>query len=164
MIRRIRRSVPGILWVSLILCGIATAAAAADPGVTQHEMRSFVYETLAIAGVVVVGGSAGLMSWILARDRSLRAESNAQLVTAVSELGAGLKRAISALEDHNESEHAHPPHLERAIRMQAQIERLGDDVDRILRDGPSRNPNDSLKRRRADDPPDFDGVPMRGVK
>jgi hypothetical protein len=96
----------------LVFCGLSLAAQATQP-VTRSEMESFVYSTLAVAALATLTGGAGILAWILARDRDLQREHLSQIITAISELASGLNGAIKALEAHNDDEYAHGPAQKR---------------------------------------------------
>lgn len=98
------------LYLASILAfvGVSLAAQATQP-VTRSEMESFVYSTLAVAALATLTGGAGIIAWILARDRSLQREHLAQIITAISELATGLNGAIRALKEHDSDPDAHGP-------------------------------------------------------
>ena len=167
MIRRLRCRAGLYLSGIILFVGVALAAQATQP-VTRSEMEAFVYSQLAIAGLAVLTGGAGVLAWILARDRTLQREAQAQIITAISELAQGLNRAIRALEDHNDSKYAHAAASEHNHEpLVERIDEIDHKVDAILRDcearacGP-RDPMRSERVRRASDPLDFDGRPERG--
>ena len=167
MIRRIRLRAGLYLSGLVLFVGVALAAHATQP-VTRSEMESFVYAQLAVSAVAVLGGGAGILAWILARDRSLQREHLAQIISAISDLASGLNRAIRALEDHDKSPYAHAAASEHNhAPLDERLDELDHKIDAILRDcetrvcGP-RDPMASGRVRRASDPEGFDGRPERG--
>ena len=71
MIRRLRCRAGLYMSIGLLLAGW-TLAARANEVVTNSKMQAFVYLTLAIVLPPLVLGSAGLLAWILHRDRYLQ--------------------------------------------------------------------------------------------
>lgn len=100
MICRFRVRVP-IYTSALLLCvGLALAAQATQP-VTQSQMESFVYASLAAAGVSIVAAFWILISFVTARvEKSLD-----QHVTRLEAMVAGFSRVM---QEHHEDPMAHP--------------------------------------------------------
>lgn len=167
MIRRIRLRAGLYLSGLVLFVGVALAAQATQP-VTRSEMEAFVYSQLAISALAVLTGGAGILAWILQRDRALQREAQAQIITAISDVAQGLNRAIRALEDHNDSKYAHAAASEHNHEpLVERIDEIDRKVDMILRDCEgrecgARDPMRSERVRRASDPADFDGRPERG--
>lgn len=146
-----------ILFVGVAMTAHAQQQVAA--GITHAEMRAFVYSALAIAGLAVVGGVAGVLAWILARDRDLQRENMSRLEHALSEIGAGLHDAIRALDAHNSSpyahgpasEHNHGPMNDTSDRIEGKLDRLIEDCLRHRCGLAPRNPKDSPHPRREGD-------------
>jgi hypothetical protein len=145
----------------LLFCGLSLAAQATQP-VTRSEMESFVYSTLAVAALATLTGGAGIIAWILARDRSLQREHLAQIITAISELATGLNGAIRALKEHDSDPDAHG--AAQRIGHAPILKRL-DEIDGRL-DGffVPRDPSDSPVRRRHSDPAGEDHAGERGSR
>ena len=155
------------LYMSLgLLVGGWTLAATATQTVTRSEMEAFVYAALAIAGFAVLGGMAGVLAFILNRDRESARESREQIIEVIGKLTAGLDRAVVALESHNLSEFAHPvaarsylaPVNARLNEMDAKLDRIEADCEAFCRRDPSASPH----RRRQSDPDGEDHAGERG--
>ena len=174
-----RRSAPWLIITGLYLLGVTLALYAAGPSdpLTRDEMKSFVYEAIATSGVLVIGVAAGLLAWILARDREINGRRLDQIAQDISDIASGLhasmSRAIEALEAHNNSpfahgpasEHNHQPLIAKVDKMEAEIERVDLDLDKLknameefIRFCKShqcalgqRNPKDSPKPKRSTD-------------
>ena len=178
---RIRRTAPWIIVAGLYMLGVTLALYAADPSpITRDEMKSFVYEALATSGVIVIGVAAGLLAWILARDREINGRRLDQIAQGLSDIATGmqasLSRAIEALEAHNgnplahtaASEHNHGPMNGKLDAVEEKLDsliaehRLIRDTERCLMTSMRRDPSDSPHPRRVDDPPGFDGTKHRG--
>ena len=151
----------------LVFCGLSLAAQATQP-VTRSEMESFVYSTLAVAALATLTGGAGILAWILARDRSLQREHLAQIITAISELSTGLNRAVRALEQHDDDPYAHRAASEHNHGpMDKKLDALDRKVDAILLDCEGRacsgrDPAASPYRRRRTDEAESDHTGERG--
>lgn len=153
---RLRANAHVIVSGLLLTAGLALA----NEPVTRSQMHSFVYETIGAAAILVIGAF-----WVLLTTINSKAER--AVLAIVTRLEASLERTVAALEHHNEdamahgavTERTHPPMLEK-------LDRIGGEVDRILRDCEflcrPRSPQDSPHARRQGDPVDFDGRPMRG--
>lgn len=127
ILRRLRARVPIILACGLLFAG----AALATTPVTRSQMESFVYSTMAAVITAAVLFGAGIIAWILARDRDLQG-------ARFDSLTAEVRAAIAALSVHNgdplahtaASEHNHAP-------MNAQLDRIeqrGDETAAELHD------------------------------
>ena len=169
MIVRLRLRAGLYLSALLAFVGVSLAAQATQT-VTRSEMEAFVYSTMAVAGLATLGGGAGVIAWILARDRSLQREHLAQIITAISELATGLNRAVRALEQHDDDPYAHRAASEHNHGpMDKKLDALDRKVDAILLDCEGRacsgrDPSASPSRRRATDPDGADHTPERGSR
>jgi len=159
------------LYLSALLAFVGVSLAAqATQAVTRSEMEAFVYSTLAVAALATLTGGAGIIAWILARDRSLQREHLSQIITAISELATGLNRAVKALETHDEDPYAHGPASEHNHGpMDKKLDELDRKVDAILLDCEGRacahrDPSVSPYRRRQTDPDGADHTPERGQR
>ena len=167
MIVRLRTRAGLYLSGLLVFCGLSLAAQATQP-VTRSEMESFVYSTLAVAALATLTGGAGILAWILARDRSLQREHLAQIITAISELATGLNRAVRALEQHDDDPYAHRAASEHNHGpMDKKLDALDRKVDAILLDCEGRacsgrDPAASPYRRRRTDEAESDHTGERG--
>lgn len=176
MIRRIRSRAGLFMCAGLVLGGWSLAAKATQP-VTQSEMRSFVYATLAVAAIAVISGTAGgtalVLKLTLDADRQHAKESREQILKVVTNNTEAMEAAIKALAVHNDSGDAHPVALK--LHLDPVREKLGDHETRLQMldlklecEREKRNPKDSPYRRRASDPEGFDatagGAPLRGKK
>ena len=179
---RIRRSAPWLIVAVLYLCGVTLALYAAGPAdpLTRDEMKTFVYEALATSGVLIIGVAAGLLAWILARDREINGRRLDMLAQGFSDIAANvhesMTRAIDALEKHNgnplahtaASEHNHGPMNDKLDAVEEKLDdliaehRLIRDTERCLLKSMKRDPADSPNPRRVGDPPGFDGTKHRG--
>lgn len=182
MIRKMRVRAGLYMSILLTFTGCAVTAHAQQQvaaGITHAEMRAFVYSTLAIAGLAVVGGVAGILAWVLARDRDLQRQAQRETISrleaALIEIAAGLGKAIRALEDHNDSPYAHPSASEHNhAPMNAQMDAIEGKLDQLIEEHREinagcylqshRNPKDSPHPKREGDPAGFDGRPLRGNK
>ena len=187
--KSMRRSAPWLIVAGVYLLGVSVALYAADPNVyptavTREEMKSFVYEALATSGVLVIGVAAGLLAWILARDREISGKRLDQIAQGLSDIASGMhasmNRAIEALEAHNgnplaptaASEHNHGPMKDQTDRIEEKLDKLflehriirssEDEVCALIRASQKRDPADSPKPRREGDPEGFDGTKHRG--
>lgn len=169
MIVRLRLRAGLYLSVLLAFAGVSLAAQATQ-AVTRSEMEAFVYSTLAVAALATLTGGAGILAWILARDRSLQREHLAQIITAISELETGLNGAIKALATHDDDPYAHRAASEHNhCPMDKKLDELDRKVDAILLDCEGRacsgrDPSASPSRRRATDPDGADHTPERGSR
>lgn len=169
MIVRLRLRAGLYLSVLLAFAGVSLAAQATQ-AVTRSEMEAFVYSTLAVAALATLTGGAGILAWILARDRSLQREHLAQIITAISELETGLNGAIKALATHDDDPYAHRAASEHNHGpMDKKLDALDRKVDAILLDCEGRacsgrDPSASPSRRRATDPDGADHTPERGSR
>ena len=167
ILRRLRTRAGLYLSGLLVFCGLSLAAQATQP-VTRSEMESFVYSTLAVAALATLTGGAGILAWILARDRSLQREHLAQIITAISELSTGLNRAVRALEQHDDDPYAHRAASEHNHGpMYKKLDALDRKVDAILLDCEGRacsgrDPAASPYRRRRTDEAESDHTGERG--
>lgn len=184
--KRMRRSAPWLIITGLYLLGVTLALYAAGPSdpLTRDEMKSFVYEAIATSGVLVIGVAAGLLAWILARDREINGRRLDQIAQGLSDIASGMQatmsRALEALEAHNgnplahtaASEHSHGPmnsHLEAVEKKLDQlllehrvIRGSEDEVCAMIRSLRTRSPKDSPNPKREEDPDGFDGRTLRG--
>jgi hypothetical protein len=132
VILAMRRQAPVILAVALVGVSLVAAAEvvlsnvpAPAPAVTFDQVRVFVYTTLAMVLLAVCGSAAGLVAFVLNRDRaaaaaaadaakealaadhSVREEQFAVIGDAVKVVGAAVKQLGEALERHDEAPFAH---------------------------------------------------------
>ena len=167
ILRRLRTRAGLYLSGLLVFCGLSLAAQATQP-VTRSEMESFVYSTLAVAALATLTGGAGILAWILARDRSLQREHLAQIITEISELATGLNRAVRALEQHDDDPYAHRAASEHNhCPIDKKLDELDRKVDAILLDCEGRacsgrDPAASPYRRRRTDEAESDHTGERG--
>lgn len=158
----------GLYLSALLVCAGAGLAAQATQPVTRSEMESFVYAQLAVSAVAVLGGGAGILAWILARDRSLQREHLARILAEISGIGSRLDKALTALEAHDQSPYAHRAASEHNhAPLEERLDELDHKIDQILRDCETRvcNPRDPMasdRVKRSSDPEGFDGRPERG--
>lgn len=181
IIRRLRAQA-GIYVSALLLC--AGVALANDP-VTQSQMRSFVYETVGGAAVLVLVSFWALLIFFNARaERSLEAaitalketndDTKKALTDSVNKLEFGIEKMLDGLHLHAvdplahpaASEHNHGPMNEQSKRIEQKLDQLilehrvirgsEDEVCKFVRSMATASP------KRADDPPDFDGTKRRG--
>lgn len=131
--RRIRRAAPKLIVFGAYLMTVTLSLAAADAAVTNAEMKTFVYETMAFAGAFIVGAAGGLIAWILARDREITGKRFDQVVTALSDLASGQHRVLRALEAHNECTTAHTAAAEHNHGpMREDIKAISEKLDNLL--------------------------------
>jgi len=156
-----------------------TAAAQGVAYVTREEMREFVWTAIASVGLGAILIGAGLIAWIMQRDRSLQQASIDLVVAATDRLTDKIELAIGMLARHNEdplahtaaSEHNHGPMNAQIDRIEEKLDSLimehrvirgaEDEVCAALRDLRRRNPAEPPKVKRADDSGD-DYTPLRG--
>lgn len=169
MIRRIHDRAAKTIAAGLFTFAVAMSASASGL-VSQSEMRSFVYWTLAVVLFAVVGSAAAFFSYLLSRvERSFDA--------AVERLEANLKAERDAHREHLKdeqahpgmNEHAHAPLLRHLMLIEGKLDALidehnairarEDDISCLLK---RRDPMKSIDARRETDPPGFDGRPLRG--
>ena len=174
IIRDLRYRAPVYLSALLLLMGIALVARATQP-VTQSEMRSFVYETIAAAAVLVVGAF-----WILLTTINGRTERT--LTEAVNRLESAVQKLIVGLEAHNSdplahsaaSEHNHSPMNDKLDLMDERQQKIHDIVLGLKAEHDLiRSEEDELcailrrrkeEPRRKSDPEGFDASKERGNK
>ncbi len=157
------------LYLSAILAFVGVSLAAqATQTVTRSEMEAFVYSTLAVAALATLTGGAGILAWILARDRSLQREHLSQIITEISELASGLNGEIKALATHDDDPYAHRAASEHNHGpMDKKLDALDRKVDAILLDCEGRacsgrDPAASPYRRRRTDEAESDHTGERG--
>lgn len=167
-----------------VLLGLAaflslTAAAQGVAFVTREEMREFVWVSIASVGIGAILIGAGLIAWIMQRDRSLQQASIDLVIAATDRLADQIEAAIGALARHNEdprahtaaSEHNHAPMNKQTARIEEKLDQLlmehriirgsEDEVCALVRMMAKRVPNESQKPKRASDSGD-DYTPLRG--
>ncbi len=146
ILRRLRARVP-VLCALALLAGAGTVLATVP--ITQSQMESFVYRTMAgvISTALLIG--AGVIAWLLARDRDINGKRFDDLATDIRE-------ALALFGAHNgdpfahtaASEHNHAP-------MNAQRQRIEDKLDKLIRD------HDRISKRRACEEEPWDGTERR---
>jgi len=167
ILRRLRTRAGLYLSGLLVFCGLSLVAQATQT-VTRSEMEAFVYSTLAVAALATLTGGAGILAWILARDRSLQREHLSQIITEISELASGLNGEIKALATHDDDPYAHRAASEHNHGpMDKKLDALDRKVDAILLDCEGRacsgrDPAASPYRRRRTDEAESDHTGERG--
>ena len=174
-LRRLRARVPVYISALLMLIG-ATLAVANEP-ITRSQAESMIDSRLAAAGLVVFGAFWVLLLTISGRSEKALAASIDRLDKTVAEFKKALELHDSSPFAHGAaSEHNHTPLMAKLERIEAENERLDADIERMKTGFEefvrfckshqcafgARNPADSPKPRREDDPPDFDGTARRG--
>ena len=175
-----RRADPYIIAFGVYLMLAASAVSAADAAVSLESVKAFVYETLAVGGVVIIGAAGGLIAWVLARDRELQGKRFERIEIGLNEMLGRLHQAIRALTDHNEcttahtiaAEHNHQPMNDKISEIADKLDHLilehrvirgsEDEVCAMIRSLRTRDPKDSPKPKRDEDPEGFDGRTLRG--
>lgn len=172
MILRLRRRAGAVLlglgaFVSL------TAAAQLPVYVTRDDMQAYVWTVLASVAVGTVLVGAGLLAWIMQRDRSLQQASIDLVIAATERLAVQIESAVGALAAHNAdplshraaSEHNHGPMMEQTSRIEEKLDSL------ILEHRVIRGQEDEVcsalkalrtQAKRATDPADVDVERLRG--
>lgn len=121
ILRRLRARVPVICAIGLLFAG----AALATTPVTRSEMESFVYRTMAgtIATAVLLG--AGVIAWLLARDRDIQGARFVDVKETVNRMIDKLDESLILLQTHNASPVAHREAAEHNhAPMNAQLDRI----------------------------------------
>ncbi len=134
ILRRLRARASVYLSALLLLAGLALAAQATTP-VTQSQMEAYFWERFAAGGSLLFAAV-----WTLLQSKTSRIE---QSLDKQSEVLGHLKEALDGLIGEHKAIREQDEDLCAALRM-----RRGDGT-------PSR-------KRRDGDPPDFDGVRLRG--
>ena len=175
MIRRLRARVPVYVSALMLLVG-ATLALANEP-ITRSQAESMIDARIAAAGLAVFGAFWVLLLTISGRSEKALAASIDRLDKTVAEFKRSLELHDSSPFAHGPaSEHNHAPLLVKVDRIEEEIERVDSDIERMKTGfeefvrfckshqcaSGARNPADSPKPRREDDPPDFDGTARRG--
>lgn len=134
IIRRLRARASVYLSAILLLVGIALTAQATQP-VTRSEMESYVLGTGVAGGAAIFGAV-----WVLLQSKTGRIE---QALDKLAEGQSEMKEALDGLIGEHRAIRDGEEDLCATMRM-----RRGDGT--------------SDRRRRADDPPEFDGARLRG--
>lgn len=166
MIRRIHQRAGAILLGLLAFVSL-TGAAQTVAYVTRSEMEGYVWGVLLSAGVGTVLIGAGLLAWIMSRDRALQQSSIDLVIAATERLADQIENAVGMLAAHNgdalahtaASEHNHAPILAQLDRIETQgqttaaaLHDLRRDHDRInAMCAQRRDPEDSPYPKRASD-------------
>lgn len=156
MILAMRRQAPMLLAVAIVgvsyvsFAQVVISNVPAPKMVTFDEVRVFVYTTLAMVLLAVCGSAAGLVAFVLNRDRAsasaaaaavakavdadhkVREEQFAVIGKAVGAVGAAVAQLVEALKRHDESPFAHSaashanhdPMLKRLDQMAADLSGL----------------------------------------
>lgn len=181
---RLRKRAGGLV-IFLLAFASATAFAQAADAVTRMEMWTAIVST--VGGGVVLG--AGLLAWILGRDREQTREGVELVIRSNERLADQIEKAMAALTHHDENPYAHPigsatrlapltvsigeldtkvdvlaEKLDRLIWDHDRIQSAEGDVCSALRELRNRDPKDSPHPRRGGDPHGFDGTALRGKK
>lgn len=128
---RLRRRAGGIL-LGIVGFVSLTAASQGVAYVTRTDMERYVWGVIASVGVGTVVVGAGLLAWIMQRDRTLQQASIDLVISATEKLAAQIETAIGALAAHNSdalahaaaSEHNHGPMNEQIERIEAKLDAL----------------------------------------
>lgn len=180
ILRRLRLRAGIYISALLLFAGLALGVQATQP-VTRSEMESFVFTTLAGAGIAVVGSF-----WVLLQSTIGRTEKAADVrLERVEKLVGDL---VAAMKAHHEDPLAHPAgSANRIDPINARLDELRealqqthdvvtalhaehqvirgteDEVCAVIRSlAGKRDPNESPKPRRKDDPSGTDNRPLRG--
>lgn len=153
---RIRRAAPlvmlgGVVFAASIVGFAALAQATSrpvEPWMTEPEIKAFVYERIAGAGLVLVAAIWGLFAWFLSGFRGALAD-------AVGKFERGVEKLADALVSHDTNPHAH---LDLRDTVRDKTDRILDTLDELLR----RDPSDSPRRRRGTDGEGEDHAAERG--
>ena len=181
---RLRQKAGGLV-IFFLAFGSATALAQAADVITRMEMWTAIVST--VGGGIVLG--AGLLAWILSRDREQTREGVDLVIRSNERLADQIEKAMVALVHHDENPYAHPigsatrlAPLEASIgAMDTKVDALTEKLDRLiwehnsiqategdvcaaLRELRHRDPKDSPHPRRQSDPVGFDGTGLRGKK
>jgi hypothetical protein len=163
------RARAGAILMGIAACISLTAAAQLPVYVTPADMRVYVWTVLASVAVGTVLVGAGLLAWIMRRDRTLQQSSIDLVIAATERLAGQIEAAIDALERHNAdpfshtaaAEHHHEPMTDQTQRIEEKLDALliehriihglagrGCVALQVLQE---RDPMDSQKPHRADD-------------
>ncbi len=115
ILRRLRARVP--LLCAYGLLALAGTVLATTP-VMQSQMEAFVYRTMAgvISTALLIG--AGVIAWLLARDRDINGKR-------FDDLSADVREALAVFKSHNADALAHPAAFERhGEKYVAQLDRM----------------------------------------
>lgn len=160
IIKRLRARVP-LLLALMLLAGAGTVLATVP--ITQSQMESFVYRTMAgtIATAVLLG--SGVIAWLLARDRDIAAARFTDVKDTVDRMIDKLDESLILLQTHDASplshraasEHNHAPMNAQLDRIEfqgattaAQLHDLKRDHDRINSACPAREWDGTERRGR----------------
>lgn len=159
MILRLRRRVPVICALGLLFAG----AALATTPVTQSQMESFVFRTMATVVATALLLGAGVIAWLLARDRDINAQRFNDVKETVNRMVDKLDESLILLQTHDASEFAHQPASKHNHGpMYAQMDRIETRVDEtalVLHD--LKKDHDRINKRRACEEEPWDGSERR---
>lgn len=156
ILRRLRARVP-LLCAYGLLAGAGTVLATVP--ITQSQMEAFVYRTMAgvISTALLIG--AGVIAWLLARDRDINGKRFDDLATDIRE-------ALAMFGTHNAdplahtaaSEHNHGPMQSQLDRMELQGATTATELHDLKRDHDRVN---ALCAKRSEP---WDGTERRGSR
>lgn len=131
---RMLRAAPWLLVAGLSAgaagCAAVALAQAGNVGVTEFEMRAFVYERMAAALLLLIGAAWGAAWRVLAAAKGYIDELKASIGEAAHKFESGVERLSDALVKHDTSPVAH---LEALSEMREKTDRLSDAVDDLMR-------------------------------
>ena len=170
MILRLRRRAPLYLAIGLFLMAWSLTARATTPVLESH-MRSFVYWTLAVVLGAVITAAAAFVSYLMARLERTLEKSITRLEKTVDDFSVSMSV-------HHIDPDAHPAGSKARIDpLNVKLDVLAEKLDgligehRAIRESESdicaalrmrRDDGSPGRKRRANDPADFDGVKLRG--
>lgn len=185
MILAMRRQAPVILAVALV--GVSLVAAAqvvisnvpAPKAVTFDEVRVFVYTTLAMVLLTVCGSAAGLVAFVLNRDRAaaaagvaaaaaalaadqgVRKEQFAVIGDAVKAVGKSVQSLTDVMTEHKRDPFAHPAVAHATYKeTEERMDKMAADLSTLLAEHYLLHGRALVKR--SEDGPDVDIEKLRG--